>query len=265
MNKNDTINYTELNRELFKKYKSGDYSARKQIIELNLPLVKQISKNYSKIVTISSDDLFQEGCCALIKAVDNYELQKNIAFSTYASSYIKGQLKNYINSNKYLFHIPKEKVVDLNLYSKLRSMGFNEDEIADRMNLSLDKLDKLIKVYERLEFNKELLDIDEEISDDTEDDIITYADTISGGETIDTAIDNVFYEELIKKLKDILKEQYLLILLMRYEVKDGKMPQKEIADYFNTTQQNISIMEHNAKKILENNDSIKQLNLYKDM
>lgn len=69
--------------ELFKKYQSGDESAKGELIEGNLKLVLSILRNYSNR-TDNMDDLFQIGCVGLIKAIDNFDLSHEVKFSTYA-------------------------------------------------------------------------------------------------------------------------------------------------------------------------------------
>lgn len=69
--------------ELFKKFQSGDLSAKEELINGNLKLVLSILKKYNNR-TDNMDDLFQIGCIGLIKAIDNFDLGHEVRFSTYA-------------------------------------------------------------------------------------------------------------------------------------------------------------------------------------
>jgi RNA polymerase sporulation-specific sigma factor len=69
--------------DLFKKYQSGDLSAKEELINGNLKLVLSILKKYNNR-TDNMDDLFQVGCIGLIKAIDNFDLGHEVRFSTYA-------------------------------------------------------------------------------------------------------------------------------------------------------------------------------------
>lgn len=73
----------EEKRELFVKIKNGDEEARNIFINGNLRLVLSVIKRfYGRGENV--DDLFQIGCIGLIKAMDNFDLNQNVQFSTYA-------------------------------------------------------------------------------------------------------------------------------------------------------------------------------------
>ena len=84
--------------ELFKKYKNGDLLAKEILVNGNLKLVLSILKKYHNR-TDNMDDLFQIGCVGLIKAIDNFDLNHNVKFSTYAVLMIEGEIKRYIRDN----------------------------------------------------------------------------------------------------------------------------------------------------------------------
>lgn len=84
--------------ELFIKYKNGDKLAKEELINGNLKLVLSILRKYNNR-TDNMDDLFQVGCIGLIKAIDNFNLDYNVKFSTYAVPMILGEVKRYIRDN----------------------------------------------------------------------------------------------------------------------------------------------------------------------
>lgn len=69
--------------ELLKRMKNGDKSARDELICGNLRLVLSVIQKFTGRGECS-DDLFQVGCVGLIKAVDNFDVNQNVLFSTYA-------------------------------------------------------------------------------------------------------------------------------------------------------------------------------------
>lgn len=69
--------------ELLKKYKAGDKNARKQLINGNLRLVLSVIQKFSGR-NENPDDLFQVGCIGLMKAIDNFNTELDVRFSTYA-------------------------------------------------------------------------------------------------------------------------------------------------------------------------------------
>ena len=83
---------------LMKKIKDGDEKAREEFIRGNLRLVLSIIKRfYGKGENL--DDLFQVGCIGLIKAIDNFDINQNVQFSTYAVPMIIGEIRRYLRDN----------------------------------------------------------------------------------------------------------------------------------------------------------------------
>ena len=70
-------------RELLPKVHAGDQEARQELIQGNLRLVLSVIQRFNNRGE-SVDDLFQVGCIGLMKAIDNFNLEQNVRFSTYA-------------------------------------------------------------------------------------------------------------------------------------------------------------------------------------
>ncbi len=70
-------------RELLPKVHAGDQEARQELIQGNLRLVLSVIQRFNNRGE-SVDDLFQVGCIGLMKAIDNFDLDQNVRFSTYA-------------------------------------------------------------------------------------------------------------------------------------------------------------------------------------
>ena len=68
---------------LLKEVKSGNKSARDELINGNLRLVLSVVQRFSNRGE-NPDDLFQVGCIGLIKAIDNFDITQPVKFSTYA-------------------------------------------------------------------------------------------------------------------------------------------------------------------------------------
>ena len=89
---------TKEKEELMIKIKEGDNNAREKFIQGNLRLVLSIIKRfYSKGENL--DDLFQVGCIGLIKSIDNFDINQNVQFSTYAVPMIVGEIIRYLRDN----------------------------------------------------------------------------------------------------------------------------------------------------------------------
>ena len=84
--------------ELLRKTKSGDQEARRQLIEGNLRLVLSVIQRFASRGE-NADDLFQVGCVGLIKAIDNFDVDKPVRFSTYGVPMIIGEIRRYLRDN----------------------------------------------------------------------------------------------------------------------------------------------------------------------
>lgn len=88
----------EEKEELFQKIRQGDEEARERYIKGNLRLVLSVIKRFSSS-NENADDLFQIGCIGLMKAIDNFNTELNVKFSTYAVPMIIGEIRRYLRDN----------------------------------------------------------------------------------------------------------------------------------------------------------------------
>ncbi len=84
--------------ELLRRARAGDESARKDLIYGNLRLVLSIIQRFSGRRE-SMEDLFQVGCIGLVKAVDHFNMDMDVRFSTYAVPMIIGEIRRYLRDN----------------------------------------------------------------------------------------------------------------------------------------------------------------------
>ena len=83
-----------MNTELLEKAINGDEVAKEEFVKNNMGLVYNVVyrfKNSNKL----KEDLVQVGCLGLVKAINNFDLSYNVAFSTYAVPIILGEIKRY--------------------------------------------------------------------------------------------------------------------------------------------------------------------------
>ena len=88
----------EEKRELLEKTKLGDEQARRELINGNLRLVLSVVQRFTGRRE-NLDDLFQVGCIGLVKAVDNFNIDLDVKFSTYAVPMIIGEIRRYLRDN----------------------------------------------------------------------------------------------------------------------------------------------------------------------
>ena len=83
---------------LLHRAKEGDETAREKLIEGNLRLVLSVIQRFDKRGE-NPDDLFQVGCIGLIKAISNFDPNKQVRFSTYGVPMIAGEVRRYLRDN----------------------------------------------------------------------------------------------------------------------------------------------------------------------
>lgn len=84
-------------RELIARARAGDGTARTMLIEANLRLVSSIARRFSH--RADPDDLFQAGCLGLMQAIDRFDLNYDVRFSTYAVPLIMAEIHRYLREN----------------------------------------------------------------------------------------------------------------------------------------------------------------------
>ncbi len=89
---------SEESMELLKKARAGDMAAREKLISGNLRLVLSVIQKFAGRGE-NVDDLFQVGCIGLIKAIDNFNVDMDVKFSTYGVPMIVGEIRRYLRDN----------------------------------------------------------------------------------------------------------------------------------------------------------------------
>ena len=84
--------------ELLKKAQAGDKNARNELVEGNLRLVLSVVQRFSNRGE-NMDDLFQVGVIGLIKAIDNFNTDLDVRFSTYAVPMCIGEIRRYLRDD----------------------------------------------------------------------------------------------------------------------------------------------------------------------
>lgn len=227
-------------QDLFIKLKNGDEKARELLAEGNLKLVLSILKKYQNRCD-NMDDLFQIGCIGLMKAIDNFDLSKNVRFSTYAVPLILGEVRRYLRDNSNLrisrsikdlaykiLKIKEEHFLttgyELNNASVAKKLGVSEIDVI----IALDAMKDPVSMFEPIYNN----------GGDTiflEDQLENKKEKSSNWDTVISLIDAI--ENLKDKEKRIIKERFLI----------GKT-QMEIAEEIGISQAQVSRLEKGGIK-----------------
>lgn len=139
----------EKEKEYLLKSKNGDITARNILVEHNLRLVAHIIKKYYA-VNVDQDDLVSIGTIGLIKAINTFDMDKNIKLSSYASRCIENEiLMHFRNLKKSSQNVSLEDAVDIDKDGntlKLMDLLSIDDDFADNLDkkLNLQKINKYL-------------------------------------------------------------------------------------------------------------------------
>ncbi len=97
----------EEDRELLRRYHDdGDTGAREQLIQRHLPLVRSLARRYAGRGE-ALEDIEQVGAIGLIKAIDRFELEREVSLATYATPNVVGEIKRHFRDRGWAIRIPR--------------------------------------------------------------------------------------------------------------------------------------------------------------
>lgn len=208
------------------------------IVENGMFLVKKIAGNISAQSGISNEDLVQVGSIGLIKAIEFFNPDKNTRFKTYASYFIRGEIKHYLRDKASIIKAPRELqelVFKISTAVKqLKEDGFEdptEEQIAEAVGVSVKKIHEVME----LELCKSTLSLDQAISS-VDDDDLTLIDKIPSGdyqEFMNSYENKLMLAAAIKKLPKDLQE---IVEMSYYQ----DLNQREISEKINISQMQVS-------------------------
>ena len=107
MTSGSPVNATLDDRELLRRYhEGGDPTAREALVQRHLPLVRSLARRYAGRGE-SLEDIEQVGSIGLIKAIDRYELSREVALTTYATPNIVGEIKRHFRDKGWAIRVPR--------------------------------------------------------------------------------------------------------------------------------------------------------------
>lgn len=220
---------------LIQKAQEGDTCAREQLIQANTGLVKSLALKFT-IQGYELEDVMQVGFIGLLKAIDRFDPQFDVMFSTYAVPMILGEIKRYLRDDGRIkiSRQTKQDVKRMRLlaeeFSQREGKSPRLSQLAQLMGESQDRIVYLMEAQEAL-YGMESLD----------DPDCTAGRTVQGSPPEDRIVEQLNLKNAIGHLTQ--REQK--ILLLRY-FRD--MTQQQIADRMGMSQVQVSRLE---KKIME--------------
>lgn len=224
--------------ELLKKSAAGDKQARDELIRGNLRLVLSVVQRFQGR-SESPDDLFQVGCIGLMKAIDNFNTELGVRFSTYAVPMIIGEIRRYLRDNN---PIRVSRSLRDTAYKALQA----RDRLVAEMNRepSVGEIAKALDVPEEdvvlaLEAIQDPVSLFEPIYNDGGDAIYIIDQVKDPRHTDSQWLENLAVSEALRRLTE--REQR--ILRMRFF--EGRT-QMEVAGEIGISQAQVSRLEKNA-------------------
>lgn len=220
--------------ELLRKSLEGDAVAREKLINGNLKLVLSVIQRFSSRGE-NSDDLFQVGCIGLIKAIDNFDINQNVRFSTYAVPMIIGEIRRYLrdyNSVRVSRSVRDTAYHAMQIKERIMNESQREptaEEIAKEMGIKKEA------VVLALEAIVEPISLYDPVYCDAGDTIYVMDQIGDNNSDIDW-IDEI----LLKKSMKELPEREKRILSMRFM---NGMTQTEVANEIGISQAQVSRLE----------------------
>ncbi|MGN1077773.1 MAG: sigma-70 family RNA polymerase sigma factor, partial [Candidatus Gallimonas sp.] len=172
------------NDELMRRLKAGDEGAREKFIVGNMRLVLSLVKRFWA-KSANADDVFQAGCVGLIKAIDNFNLDFNVKFSTYAVPMILGEIKRFLRDGNSLRVSRSIRDTAYRILKVREGIEARDEEatiakIAEEMQVqerevvyALDAISDPVSLYEPV-YNKsgDTLELMDQLCDETQSDEI---------------------------------------------------------------------------------------------
>ncbi|MCX8007592.1 MAG: SigB/SigF/SigG family RNA polymerase sigma factor [Coriobacteriia bacterium] len=127
-------------RELFRRYRAhGDEAARDELVSMYLNLVRYLASRFRNRGE-PLDDLVQVGTIGLIKAIDRFDVDRDVEFTTYATPTIVGEIKRHFRDKGWAVKVPR----------RLQELSFKVNQSIDALTQELRRAPTVEEIGERI-------------------------------------------------------------------------------------------------------------------
>ncbi len=228
----------EEKKTLLKKTKEGDEKAREELICGNIRLVLSIIQRFTNRKE-NMDDLFQVGCIGLVKAVDNFNTDLDVKFSTYAVPMIIGEIRRYLRDNNSIRISRSVRDLAYRALQAREELTKEKEEEPDVEEIAKRLGEKKETVVRAMEAIVEPISLYEPIYSEGGDSIYVMDQLSDSNSSEELWLENIVIKEAMQKLSD--RER--AIINMRYY---NNKTQMEIADEIGISQAQVSRLEKGA-------------------